>query len=136
MSHFHRVVIFSVLCLLTFALHGCIGNGDTSVERIADVPLVDPYSDEEVVIRAEASRVQRVEDAIKHMQNEDYAKAAELLEAVVAEEPEDHRAWFALGLCREWLQDFQSAVHAYKKANFYKSDPVYQKSRVRAEGWL
>ncbi|MEL6329549.1 MAG: tetratricopeptide repeat protein [Planctomycetota bacterium] len=140
MTRTARLIVLTAAMAAAASLSGCkvLNKGDSgpNPDTYADVTVIDPYTDEEITVRAFRSGNQPVRDAIKHLQNEDFDEALAALELAVAESPRDDRAWFALGLCREWLEDYEGAVEAYKQANFIDSQVEYQQARVRAEGWL
>lgn len=129
-----------IMCIaslfLVVGVPGCIGNGDPDPKRIATVDIYDEYSGEEITILVEASRNELVETAIRHMQNEDYELALAKLNTAVSQKPDDDKAWYAIGVCREWSGDLEGAIDAYKTANMIESDPKYQAARIRAESNL
>jgi len=130
-------LIVLACALSTVALTGCesmpVINNEPSEDRTVEVVLYNDCSGEDEVAMAVASRDDRARDAIKHMQNEDYDKAIDLLETLLDEKPEDHRSLFALGVCYEFQGRYEEAVDLYKRANLAESDPKYQAARIRAE---
>jgi len=135
--------------LLSMGIAGCevigdIGDGGSASDgKTAEVILPDSMSDSDVTVLVEASGDRRVRDAIRLMQlknTEEFEEAIDLLEEALAEDPDDHRALFALGVCYEWLGDregyIEKAVEMYKRANLAKSNPLYQQAHARASGWL
>ena len=131
----HLIICVASLFLVV-GIPGCLGNGDPDPNMITKVDLYDEYSGEEITIFVEASRNELVKTAIKHMQNEDYDLAIPKLEDAVSQRPDDDKAWYALGVCREWSGDLEGAVSAYKNANMAESKQEYQEARIRAESNL
>jgi len=145
-------IIQKIACSLTGAMviaaagaSGCsafdrIGGGSRTNPRLnnfVDVIIDNPAASEEVSVRVTSSNGNKpLFEAVKHMQNDDFADAITQLEAGVEDKQIDAREHFALAVCYEVMGRYADALKQYKKANTLDTQTDYTSGRKRVEAKL
>ncbi|HET9951617.1 MAG TPA: tetratricopeptide repeat protein [Candidatus Eisenbacteria bacterium] len=65
-----------------------------------------------------------LEAANGYYQAQDWPRAADAFAAIVKAEPQNGRAWFRLGVCRQKLKAYDQAIAAYRRAESIGHNPV------------
>lgn len=73
-------------------------------------------------------------EGVSLLRIDDYSGAIEKFKTAVAENPEDDRAWFAMGVAYDAMGNRDQAYENYLKANKIKGDPQYAAAKKRIEG--
>ena len=81
----------------------------------------------------ESSKTERCATGVKMIRGEDYEGAIESFKGALAEDPEDHRAAFNLGVVYEMTGKYDDALKMYKKACILKNEPEYMEARDRVK---
>jgi tetratricopeptide (TPR) repeat protein len=107
----------------------------TLIERVARefmAKLVPCEAEYEVAV--ESSSTEACADGVSLLRVDDYSGAVDKFKTAVSEDPEDHRAWFAMGVAYDAMGNRDQAYDNYMKAYRIKDEPQYAEAKRRIEG--